>query len=205
MNYEWTDEQTMLIDSLRSFLEDEIYPHEAAVDKAAEVPIELGEHIKKKAIEMGFFAANLPESVGGGGLDYTTLGLMERELGKASYGLTGHIGRPTELLLACEGDQIERYLKPCVTGEKHEAFALTEPGAGSDIMSMSTRAVADGDDFVIDGSKHFISTPCLPDFAILFAATGTDETPRGPRKRVTAFLVDRGEKGSRLSRTPRSP
>ena len=81
MNYEWTDEQTMLIDSLRSFLDDEIYPHEAAVDKAAEVPIELGEHIKKKAIEMGLFAANLPESVGGGGLDYTTLGLMERELG----------------------------------------------------------------------------------------------------------------------------
>ena len=203
MNYEWTDEQTMLIDSLRSFLEDEIYPHEAAVDKAAEVPIELGEHIKKKAIEMGFFAANLPESVGGGGLDYMTLGLMERELGKASYGLTGHIGRPTELLLACEGDQIERYLKPCVTGEKHEAFALTEPGAGSDIMSMSTRAVADGDDFVIDGSKHFISTPCLPDFAILFAATGTDETPRGPRKRVTAFLVDRGEKGFDIQLGPR--
>ena len=195
MNYQLSDEQTMLLDSLRAFLEDEIYPHEAEADRTGEVPVELGRHIKQKAIEMGFYAANLPESVGGGGLDYTTLGLMERELGKASYGLAGHIARPTELLLACEGEQVERYLTPCVSGEKHESFALTEPGAGSDILSMSTRAVADGDDYVIDGSKHFISTPCLPDFAILFAVTGVDDTPRGQRKRITAFLIDRGEQG----------
>ncbi len=123
-------------------------------------------------------------------LPYTTLGMIERELGKVSYALGAHIGRPTELLLACEGEQIDKYLAPCVTGEKHEVFALTEPGAGSDIMSMATKAVADGDDYVINGSKHFISTPVLPDFAILFAVTGTDETLKRPRKRVTAFLVD---------------
>jgi len=202
MNYQLTDEQTMLLDSLRGFLEEEIYPHEAEADRTGVVPVELGENIKAKAIEMGFYAANLPEAVGGGGLDYTTLGLMERELGKASYGLAGHIARPTELLLACEGEQIEKYLLPCVSGEKHESFALTEPGAGSDIMSMATRAVADGDDYLISGSKHFISTPCVPDFAILFAVTGSDETPRGPRKRVTAFLVDRGEPGFDLRRGP---
>lgn len=195
MNYSLTDEQTMLLDSLASFLEDEIYPHEAEADRSGEVPVEIGERIKARAIEMGFFAANLPESVGGGGLDYTTLGLMERELGKASYGLAGHIARPTELLLACEGDQVERYLTPCVRGEKHECFALTEPGAGSDIMSMSTRAVADGDSYIINGSKHFISSPCVPDFAVLFAVTGIDETPRGERKRISAFLVDRGTPG----------
>jgi acyl-CoA dehydrogenase len=80
-------------------------------------------------------------------------------------------------------------------GEKHECFALTEPGAGSDIMAMKTRAVADGDDYVINGSKHFISTPCIPDFAILFAVTGVDETERGPRKRISAFLIDDDEKG----------
>jgi len=78
MNYQLTDEQTMLLDSLRGFLEAEIYPYEAEADRNGEVPIELGERIKTKAIEMGFYAANLPESVGGGGLDYTTLGLMER-------------------------------------------------------------------------------------------------------------------------------
>jgi len=195
MNYQITEEQRMILDSLTAFLEKEIYPHEAAADRAGEVPEELATHIKNKAIEMGFFAMNLPESVGGGGLDYTTLGLVERELGKASYGLAGHIARPTEILLACEGDQIERYLLSCVSGEKHESFALTEPGAGSDIMSMTTRAVRDGDDYIINGAKHFISTPCVPDFTIVFVVTGMDETPRGPRKRVTAFLVDRGEKG----------
>ena len=190
MDSSLTEEQTLFLDALRSFLEQEIYPFEAECDRLAEVPAERGEQIKRKAIEVGFYAANLPERVGGGGLDYTTLGLFERELGKVSYGLGGHLARPTELLLACEGEQIERYLEPCVSGEKHESFALTEPGAGSDIMSMSTRAVADGDDYVINGMKHFISTPVVPDFAILFAATGTDVTPRGERKRVTAFLVD---------------
>lgn len=195
MNYPMTEEQSMFLDSLRSFLEQEIYPHEAECDRLAVVPEELGLRIKHKAIEMGFFAANLPEEVGGGGLDYSTLGLFERELGKVSYGLGGHLARPTELLLACEGEQIDRYLKPCISGEKHESFALTEPGAGSDIMSMSTRAVADGDDYVINGMKHFISTPVVPDFAILFAVTGTDDTPRGERKRVTAFLVDVAEPG----------
>ena len=195
MNFDLTDEQTMLLDSLRSFLDEEIYPYEAEADRLGAVPTDRGERIKQRAIEMGFFAANLPVDVGGGGLDYTTLGLMERELGKVSYGLGAHIGRPTELLLACDGEQIDKYLAPCVTGEKHECFALTEPGAGSDIMSMATKAVADGDDYVINGSKHFISTPVLPDFAILFAVTGIDETLKGPRKRVTAFLVDRDHPG----------
>lgn len=195
MNYTLTDEQTMLLDSLRSFMSDEIYPYEEKADRDGAVAPELGRRIKEKAIEMGFFAANLPIDVGGGGLDYSTLGLMERELGKASYGLGAHIGRPTELLLACAGEQREKYLYPCVTGEKHETFALTEPGAGSDIMSMQTRAVADGDDYIINGSKHFISTPVVPDFTIVFAQTGVDETPKGPRKRVTSFLVDRGHPG----------
>jgi len=195
MNYELTDEQTMLLDSLQAFVEEEIKPHEEICDEAAEVPAEIGERIKDRAIEMGFFAANLPESVGGGGLDYTTLGLIERELGKVSYALGAFIARPTELLLACEGEQIEKYLTMCVSGEKHECFALTEPGAGSDIMAMTTRAVADGDDYVINGSKHFISTPVQPDFAIVFAITGVDETPRGERKRLSAFLIDRGHKG----------
>jgi acyl-CoA dehydrogenase len=204
MNYQLTEEQTMLLDSVRAFLDAEIYPHEAEADRAGEVSEELGNHIKAKAIELGFYAANLPESVGGGGLDYMTMGIFERELGKASYGLAGNIARPTELLLACEGQQIDKYLDPCVTGEKHEVFALTEPGAGSDIMSMKTKAVREGDDYVINGSKHFISTPCVPDFAIVFAVTGVDETARGPRKRITAFFVDQGEKGFDITLGPLS-
>ena len=80
-------------------------------------------------------------------------------------------------------------------GEKRELFALTEPEAGSDVMGMKTNAKKDGDDWILNGSKHFISGPVIPDFAIVFSATGVDETPRGPRKRVTAFLVDFGLPG----------
>ena len=123
------------------------------------------------------------------------MALMEREYGKTTHALHSWIARPTEILLACTGDQIDNYLLPCVSGEKLELFALTEPEAGSDVMSMKSNARRDGNGWILNGSKHFISGPCLPDFAIVFAATGVDETPRGPRKRVTAFLVDVGLKG----------
>ena len=144
MDFQASDEQRMLVDSLRAFVESELRPHEEEVERNGGVPDELGERIKEKAIEMGFFAANLPEDVGGGGLSYTSLALMERELCKTSFALQHFIGRPSEILLACEGDQRERYLLPCIRGERHECFALTEPGAGSDIMSMATRAKRDG-------------------------------------------------------------
>lgn len=203
MNYNLTAEQDMIVRSLRAFREQELEPHEAEVDRSGEVPEELGQHIKQKALEMGFYAPNLPQEIGGGGLDYKTLALFERELGKTSYGLHGFIHRPSEILLACSGEQVENYLNPCVTGEKKEVFALTEPGAGSDILSMATTAKRDGDDFVIDGSKHFISSPVMPDFAILFAWTGVQQTRRGERKLVTAFLIDQGTPGFSIQRGPR--
>ena len=203
MNYNLTAEQDMIVRSLRAFREQELEPYEAEVDRSGEVPEELGKRIKQRALEMGFYAPNMPEEIGGGGLDYKTLALFERELGKTSYGLHGYIHRPSEILLACTGDQVERYLKPCISGEKKEVFALTEPGAGSDILSMTTRAVREGEDFVINGSKHFISSPVIPDFAILFAWTGVKQTRRGERKLVTAFLVDRGTEGFSIERGPR--
>ena len=195
MDIDLSHEQRMLLDTVRSFMEKEIYPHEEAVDRSGRVPPELGRQIERRAVEAGLYAANLPESVGGGGLGYRSMAVVEREYGKSSHALHAWIGRPTEILLACEGDQRERYLLPCVRAEKRELFALTEPEAGSDIMSMKTRARRDGDDWILDGAKHFVSGPVMPDFAIVFAATGVDETPRGPRKRITAFLVDVGEKG----------
>ncbi len=203
MDFQPSEEQRLLVDSLRAFVERELLPHEEAVERNNNVAEELGRQIKQKAIEMGFYAANLPEEVGGAGLSYTSLALMERELCKTNFALQHFIGRPSEILLACEGEQRERYLLPCVRGERDECFALTEPGAGSDIMSMTTHAKRDGDDFVINGAKHFISGHTLPDFAIVFAVTGHGETAKGPRKRVTAFLVDRGTKGFDLRPGPR--
>lgn len=199
MDMELTHEQQMLCDTVQAFMEQELYPHEEEVDRLGHVPIDLGRQIEARSKETGLFAANLPESVGGGGLDYRSMAMIEREYGKTSHALHSWIARPTELLLACQGDQIAKYLDPCVTGEKRELFALTEPEAGSDIMSMKSNARRDGDDWILNGSKHFISGPVMPDFAIVFAATGQDETPRGPRKRITAFLVDVGTEGFDIS------
>jgi len=202
LNHLLSEEQRMLVSSIRAFVEAELRPYEAECDKRGEVPADLAKAIVKKALDMGFYAANLPEQIGGGGLDYVSLSLIEREFGKTSFGLHGLIHRPSEILLACSADQAQEYLHPCVRAERKEFFALTEPGAGSDIMSMQTRAEKQGDDWVINGSKHFISSPVKADFAIVFAATGADETPRGPRKRVTAFLVDAGLPGFDIERGP---
>ena len=188
-------ENELLINTLKAFMDAEIFPYEDEVDAKGEVPIELGRQIEARAKDIGLFAANLPTEIGGGGLGYQAMALMEREYGKTTHALQSWIARPTEILLACEGDQKEQYLLPCVRGEKRELFALTEPEAGSDVMGMKSNAVKDGDDWILNGSKHFISGPVMPDFAIVFAATGEDQTPRGPRKRVTAFLVDVGLKG----------
>ena len=192
LDYTLTQEQEMLVDSVRAFVQQELEPHEAEADRTGEVPVELGQHIKAKAIEMGFYAPNLPESIGGGGLDYKCLALMERELGKKQLWITWvfYIAR-LKFSWHVREKQINQYLRPCVTGEKKEVFALTEPGAGSDILSMQTKAVRDGDEFVINGKKHFISSPVIPDFAILFAQSGVTETPRGERKLVTGFFSRR--------------
>ena len=203
MDIELTGEQRMLAESVKAFVEEELLPLEVEAERAGQVSAEDGQRIKHKALEMGLYAANLPESVGGGGLDYTSLAIVERELGKVSHALHGFAWRPTELLMACNDEQKDRYLLPCVSGDKVECFAITEPGAGSDIMSMATRAQRDGDDWIINGAKHFVSSHVVPDFAIVFAATGMDDTSRGPRKRVSAFLVDRGHSGFDITRGPR--
>ena len=93
------------------------------------------------------------------------------------------------------GPYTVKYLNPVVTGEKREIFALSEADAGSDIMSMKTNAKKDGKDWIMNGSKHFVSGPVMADFAIVFAKTGVDKTANGPRSRITAFLVDVREKG----------
>lgn len=195
MDFSLTFEQKALVEALTEFVEKELYPHEQIVEELRAVPDEIAEPIKRKAREAGFVAMNLPEEVGGGGLDCQTMAQVERVLGKASTALSLLIRRPTAILLACKGDQVEQYLKPCITGEKVDCFALTEPGAGSDARAIVTSARRDGGDWVVNGVKQFISHADVADFIILIAVTGVDETPKGPRKRFTAFLVDKDTPG----------
>ena len=139
-------ETELLLTTVRAFMEAEILGHEEMVDRTGSVPEELGRQIETRAKEAGLYSANMPERVGGGGLSMKAMSLIEREYGKTSHALHSWIGRPTELLLACEGDQIDTYLMPAVRGEKREMFALTEPEAGSDAMGMKSNARRDGAD-----------------------------------------------------------
>lgn len=195
MDFTQTFEQQALVESLAAFVEKELYPHEDLVEELRHVPADLAIEIKKKANDAGFIAMNMPVELGGAGLDYQTMALVERELGKPSTALSLLIKRPTKILLACKGEQIERYLMPVIRGERIDCFALTEPGGGSDAKAIVTSAKRDGEDWILNGVKQFISYADVADFMVLFAVTGMDETPKGPRKRFTAFLIDKDTPG----------
>jgi acyl-CoA dehydrogenase len=198
MDFNLSHEQKLIVETVRAFVERELYPHELEVERTDRVAPELAGSIKRKAIEAGLFAANMPEDLGGGGLDTVSLMLMERELGRANMALQMLVARPSNILQACKGDQVDEYLLPTIRGERLECLAMTEPGAGSDLRSMSTRAELDGDDYLINGTKHFISHADIADYVVLFAATGEEQTERGPKKKITAFLVDKGVEGFTL-------
>ena len=196
MDFSLTEEQQLIVQTTRDFVVNELYPHEAEVEATGVLRPELRDAIKAKAIEAGLYAANMPAEVGGAGLDTLTWLLYERELGRANYALHWTcVARPSNILMACKGEQRERYLLPAVRGERSDCMAMTEPGIGSDVRGMKCSARADGDDFVINGTKHFISHADEADFVILYAATGEEETPRGKEKLITAFLIDKGTPG----------
>jgi acyl-CoA dehydrogenase len=195
MHFGLTEEQDMIVNTVRSFVETELYPLEDQVEKQGFVPAEMGQDIAQKVKDLGFFGCNMPEEVGGAGLDHLTFTLVERELGRASMALTVFFGRPSGILMGCNDDQRERYLIPATKGEKFDALAMTEPGAGSDVRGMKCFAKPDGSDWIVNGTKHFISHANIADFVIVFIATGEEETPRGPKKLITCFLVDRGTPG----------
>ena len=180
MNFGLSEEQRLIVDTTRAFVENELYPHEAAIERSGHLDMDLVWEIQQKAIEVGLYAANIPEEHGGAGLDTVSWLLYEKELGKANYALHWTcVARPSNILCAGTAEQQEKYLKPCVAGEKWDCLAMTEPGAGSDLRGMTASAVPDGDDWILNGTKHFISHADIADFAICFMATGEEDTPRG--------------------------
>jgi len=196
MDFGLSEEQQMIVDTTRAFVERELFPHEAEVERTGHLRMDLVREIQAKAMEAGLYAANMPEEVGGAGLDTQTWLLYEKELGKANYALHWTcVARPSNILLAGSPEQRERYLHPCIRGEKWDCLAMTEPGAGSDLRGMKASARADGDDFILNGTKHFISHADIADFSIVFMASGEEQTPRGPKKLITAFFVDKGTPG----------
>jgi acyl-CoA dehydrogenase len=196
MDFSLSEEQQMIIAATREFVRQELYPHEQAIERTGVLPEELLHTLKAKAIAAGLYAANMPADIGGAGLDTVSWVMYEKELGHTSYILHySCVGRPSNILLACQGEQRERYLLPTVRGERVECLAMSEPQAGSDLRSMKTTAVERGGDFIINGTKHFISHVDHADYVILFAATGEEQTARGKRRLMTSFLIDKGTPG----------
>lgn len=195
MNFAITEAQQMLVDTAKRFVAEELYPYEPEVEKTDALPERLRRQIIARAKEVGLYAANMPAELGGGGLDTLSMCLLDRELGRANMALQYTVGRPSNILLACVEAQREKYLYPCIRGEKVDCIAMSEPGAGSDVRSMACTATAKDDDFVINGNKHFISHADIADFVILFAATGVEQSARGARKKITAFLIDKATQG----------
>jgi acyl-CoA dehydrogenase len=200
MDFGLSEEQRAVAGTVRDFVRRELVPHEDLVERLDAVPPELAREIRGKALAAGLYAANFPAELGGGGLDAMGVTLAERELGWTAWALQTLVSRPGNILRACQGSQVDDYLLPAIRGERHDCLAMTEPGAGSDVRSMTTRARRDGGDWVIDGLKHFISHADAADFVVLFAVTGTEQGPRGERSAISAFLVDHDNPGLTIRR-----
>ncbi|HEX6933223.1 MAG TPA: acyl-CoA dehydrogenase family protein [Streptosporangiaceae bacterium] len=205
MDFALNDEQRAIVATVRDFVRRELVPHEDLVERLDDVPETLAGQIRSRAIAAGLYAPNFPADLGGGGLDEFSVTLAERELGWTSYALQWIIARPSNILRACRGDQVESYLLPVIRGERVDCLAMTEPNAGSDVRSMTTRAVRDGGDWVLNGAKHFISYADVADFVIVFAVTGAEvtgasQTASGEGSAISAFLVDKGTPGFTVSR-----
>lgn len=192
------DEIRLLTETISRFVTQEVQPLEAEVEMLGHVPEEALHRLRGRARELGLFAMNMPADVGGGGLSVLEMCLVEEELGKTSDALIRRVfGQVYPMLLACRGDQRERYLLPTVRGEAICAMAITEPGAGSDAAAISTTARLAGEEWVLNGTKHYISDGDIADYTIVMAVTDPEKRARGG---ITLFLVDRGTPGFTVAR-----
>lgn len=197
IDFSLSPETQMLLDMLRKFIAQELAPHEAEVEELQYVRPELATELRGKARELGLFALGMPEEVGGGGLSAVDMCLCEEEFGFTKDALVRRaFGAIPMSLLNCVGDQRRKYLDRAVSGEINVALGMTEPGAGSDAAGIRTQARRDGDDFVLNGSKHFISDADLADAFIVTAVTDPSKGARG----ISAFLVDRDTPGFKVGR-----
>jgi acyl-CoA dehydrogenase len=192
MDFALTEEQLMVQKTVREFVQNELIPLEQEMlrnDREGKIPItdEKIKELQLKAKEMGFWGINTPEEYGGANLGPILTTLINIELGKTIVPFTFG-GDADNILYYCNEEQKKKYLIPVINGEKECCFALTEPGAGSDARNIKLSAVKEGDHWVLNGEKIFISRAHKADFAMVFAVTDKEKRGRGG---VTCFLVDR--------------
>jgi len=197
MDFELTEENRIFQDAIRDFAQKEIAP---LVDEAEENNV-FPQQLFKKMGEQGFLCPRYPVELGGGGGDKITECIMMEELNKVNAGIAASLmaqsGLCTQPIYRFGSEeQKQRFLIPAIKGEKIGAFGLTEPDAGSDAASIKTRAVRDGDDYIINGTKIFITNGPICDYVLL--AAYTDPTKRG--QGINLFVVEKGSPGFSVSR-----
>ena len=192
MNFEFSEEQVLLRKTVRQFVDNEIIPHIAEWEaKGAFDPI-----IWERLASLGLMGVCIPEKYGGSGMDYNSLAIVceELERGDTAFrtAVSVHTGLNSMTILQWgTEEQKKKYLEPQAKGEKIGAFGLTEPGAGSDVAAMSTVAVADGDHYMLNGQKTWISLCDAADHFIVFAYTDKAKKHHG----ISAFIVERSMPG----------
>jgi acyl-CoA dehydrogenase len=202
MDFSLTDEQRMIQRTVRDFVTRELLPLEGEVlrrEREGQVGITRAQlrELQLRAKEFGFWGINTPEEYGGANLGPIMLALVTMELARTFIPFVFG-GSADNILYYCNEEQKRRYLLPTIAGERISCFALTEPGAGSDAASIQMAARLDGDQWVLNGEKTFITNGNDADFAMVFAVTDKEKRARGG---ITCFLVDR-EMGWRSSYIP---
>jgi len=184
-----------LKERVAAFLEREVYPVEQRVAEAGRIDPEWADELRRKARAEGFSMLNMPAEAGGGGLSMLGQVALEEESGKATNGLGFAVvdRGPAELWDIATPEQRERFVAPVLRGEFREAWAVTEPGAGSDVSALAATAERDGDEWILNGEKWFVTSEGDPGFYLVLAVAGAEQA---------LFVVEPGTPGLELVRTP---
>ena len=182
-------EQREIVATVREFVEREVIPNASEFEHADEYPTDMVGQMK----ELGLFGVTIPEEYGGLGLDLTTYALIQVELSRGWMSLSGVLNTHfiSAWMIREHGteEQRERYLPQMARGERHFAYSMTEPHAGSDVQAIRTRAVRDGDDYVITGQKMWATNALRGTNVMLLAVTDPEAKPR--HRGMTAFIIDK--------------
>jgi len=198
MDFTISEEMKMVTDGVGRFVREKVQPLEQETEEAAKIPPEKLAAVKAEAQELGFYAMNMSEEVGGAGLGVLDMCLVEEQLGQTSDALIRRVfGQVYPMLEQFEGELRDKYLYPTVKGDKICAMAITEPGAGSDAAAVKTNAYLDGDEWVLNGTKHFISDGDIADYVIVMALTDPEKGARGG---ISLLIVDKGMPGFTVAR-----
>ena len=196
MNFELSEETRLLRDSFVQWVERELKPleekHKITLDEP--IPEEIVKKVRSESAELGFWAHHMPEEVGGGGLSEVDGIVLREACGQtgsvlASLALAGPEG-PSPMHLVFNEAQRAKYLAPLIEAKTTCCFMLSEPGAGSDAQAITTRAEKRGDEWVLNGVKHFISNGHNADWGVVFALTDAEKRAKGG---ISAFIIERDQ------------